>query len=109
MRTRVIVTFCVLLLVAGALVGTGLLRHTRGPLIPMITPLHESGSARSHHPRRPHVTTLPDGFEVHRLRPGERPPQFVLVSFDGAGWDDMWEYWFDVAQKVPFRFTAFLS
>ena len=104
-----IVTFCVLLLVAGALVGTGLLRHTRGPLIPMITPLHESGSVRQHHPRRPHVTTLPDGFKVHRLRPGERPPQFVLVSFDGAGWDDMWEYWFDVAQKVPFRFTAFLS
>jgi hypothetical protein len=55
------------------------------------------------------VRTLPDGFEVHRLRAGERPPQFVLVSFDGAGWADMWDYWFAVADRVPFRFTAFLS
>ena len=111
MRTRAVVTFCVLLLVAGALAGTGLLRHTRGPLLPIITPMHESGSHRQApgHSHRTDVRTLADGFEVRRLRPGQRPPQFVLVSFDGAGWSDMWEYWFDVARRVPFRFTAFLS
>ena len=43
------------------------------------------------------------------MEPGEKPPQFVLVSFDGAGWADMWDFWFDVASRVPFRFTAFLS
>lgn len=106
-------TCCVLLLIAGAVVGTGLLRHTHGPLLPLITPMHESGSSTHHHARdgarHSGVETLPDGFEVRRLRPGEKPPQFVLVSFDGGGWADMWDFWFGVAEKVPFRFTAFLS
>lgn len=44
-----------------------------------------------------------------RLRAGERPPQFVLVSFDGAGWHDMWDHWLGVADQVPFHFTGFLS
>jgi hypothetical protein len=99
----------VLLLVAGAIAGTGLLRHTRGPLVPRISPLHSSGSPSHSHQHRSGVETLPDGFEVRRLRPGQKPPQFVLVSFDGAGWADMWDFWFGVAEKVPFRFTAFLS
>jgi hypothetical protein len=108
MRARAVITCCVLLLVAGALAGAGLLRHTRGPLLPTVTPLDTAGAPiRTEHHRQ--VRALADGFQVRRLRPGERPPQFVLVSFDGAGWDDMWEYWFDVAQRVPFRFTAFLS
>jgi hypothetical protein len=99
----------VLLLVAGAIAGTGLLRHTRGPLVPRISPLHSSGSPSHSHQHRSGVETLPDGFEVRTLRPGQKPPQFVLVSFDGAGWADMWDFWFGVAEKVPFRFTAFLS
>jgi hypothetical protein len=53
--------------------------------------------------------TLPDGFVARPLKPGERPPQFVVVSFDGAGWDEMWQHWFGVAARVPFRFTGFLS
>lgn len=52
---------------------------------------------------------LPDGFVPHTLRPGERPPVFVVVSFDGAGWHQQWEHWLDVAGRVPFRFTGFLS
>jgi hypothetical protein len=99
----------VLLLVVGAIAGTGLLRHTRGPLVPRISPLHSSGSPSHSHQPRSGVETLPDGFEVRTLRPGQKPPQFVLVSFDGAGWADMWDFWFGVAEKVPFRFTAFLS
>ena len=110
MRTRIVVTVSALLLVVGALTGAGLLRHTRGPLLPAITPLHESSSPAGRTPRaHPAVRTLPDGFEVRRLEPGEKPPQFVLVSFDGAGWADMWDFWFGVASRVPFRFTAFLS
>jgi hypothetical protein len=54
-------------------------------------------------------TATPDGFVPTRLKPGEKPPQFVVVSFDGAGWDEMWQHWFAVAQQVPFRFTGFLS
>ena len=53
--------------------------------------------------------TLADGFVVHRLQPGEKPPQFIVVSFDGAGWDEKWDFWSGIADRVPFRFTGFLS
>lgn len=52
---------------------------------------------------------LPDGFVPTRLRPGQRPPQFVVVSFDGVGWHEEWQHWMAVARRVPFRFTGFLS
>lgn len=52
---------------------------------------------------------LPDGFVPRRLAPGQRPPQFVVVSFDGVGWHREWRHWMDVASRVPFRFTGFLS
>jgi hypothetical protein len=58
----------------------------------------------------PHAgVPLPDGFVPERLRPGQRPPQFVVVSFDGVGWHQEWQHWMDVAAQVPFRFTGFLS
>ena len=44
-----------------------------------------------------------------KLQPGEKPPQFIVVSFDGVGWHEKWQHWFDVAKQVPFRFTGFLS
>ena len=59
------------------------------------------------HPRA--GSPLPDGFVPERLRPGRRPPQFVVVSFDGVGWHREWQHWLDVAHQVPFRFTGFLS
>jgi hypothetical protein len=52
---------------------------------------------------------LPDGFVPERLRPGQRPPEFVVVSFDGVGWHEQWQHWMSVARRVPFRFTGFLS
>ena len=52
---------------------------------------------------------LPDGFVPKKLAPGEKPPQFIVVSFDGVGWHEKWQHWFDVASKVPFHFTGFLS
>ena len=50
-----------------------------------------------------------DGFVPTRLKPGEKPPQFIAVSFDGAGWHEKWQYWFGIAKKVPFHFTANLT
>jgi hypothetical protein len=38
-----------------------------------------------------------------------RPPQFVVVSFDGSGGADMFEYWRAVAPRVHARFTFFVS
>jgi len=52
---------------------------------------------------------LPDGFVPTKLKPGEKPPQFIVVSFDGVGWHEKWQYWFDIMSKVPFHFTGFLS
>jgi hypothetical protein len=41
--------------------------------------------------------------------PPLRPPQFVVVSFDGAGGDRMWRYWLSVGRRAHARFTFFLS
>lgn len=51
----------------------------------------------------------PDGFVPTKLKPGEKPPQFIAVSFDGAGWHEKWQYYFNIAQQVPFHFTANLT
>ncbi len=36
-------------------------------------------------------------------------PQFVVVSFDGSGGGDMFEYWRSVARRVHAHFTFFVS
>ncbi|MBA2893065.1 hypothetical protein [Nonomuraea soli] len=46
-------------------------------------------------------------FERCRLRDGERPPQFVVISFDGAGVDD--QGWFPVFRETAERNNAFLT
>lgn len=38
-----------------------------------------------------------------------RPPQFVVVSFDGSGGGQMWSYWRSVARRAHARFTFFVS
>lgn len=41
--------------------------------------------------------------------PNQRPPQFVLVSFDGTGGLLPFTYWLDVAERADAHFTFFLS
>jgi hypothetical protein len=41
--------------------------------------------------------------------PPARPPQFVVVSFDGSGGADMFKYWRAVARRVGAHFTFFVS
>lgn len=106
MRVRTTVVSAVLLLAAGLLTGLLLLRAAG--------PLPDPGAAR---PASSHVSVRPasagdragDPATALRLRPGERPPQFVVVSFDGAGWHEMWQHWLSIGRRVPFRFTGFLS
>ncbi len=52
---------------------------------------------------------LPSGFVPTKLKAGEKPPQFIVVSFDGVGWHEKWQHWFQVGEQVPFHFTGFLS
>lgn len=46
---------------------------------------------------------------MRTLRPGEKPPQFVLFSFDGAGSHDHWRRVLPIAKKANAHVTAFLS
>lgn len=46
---------------------------------------------------------------MHRLAPGEKPPQFVLFSFDGAGSDAHWQRILPLARKSGAHVTAFLT
>ncbi|GEL20111.1 polysaccharide deacetylase [Pseudonocardia asaccharolytica] len=43
------------------------------------------------------------------LAPGERPPQFVLFSFDGVGSHQHWQQVLDVAARSGAHITGFLS
>jgi hypothetical protein len=58
---------------------------------------------------RPGAVRPESFFTPTRLAPGEKPPQFIVVSFDGAGSHQKWEFWQGVAQQANMRFTAFLS
>jgi hypothetical protein len=52
----------------------------------------------------------PDSFFTPtRLKPHQRPPQFIVVSFDGAGSHQKWQFWRRVAGEAHMRFTGFLS
>ena len=46
---------------------------------------------------------------MRRLAPGERPPQFVLFSFDGAGSHEHWQRVREIAARNDARVTGFLS
>jgi hypothetical protein len=46
---------------------------------------------------------------MRRLGPGEKPPQFVLFSFDGAGSHAHWQRVLPLARKVNAHVTGFLS
>jgi hypothetical protein len=57
--------------------------------------------------------TGPQPFQptAERLKPGERPPQFVVFSWDGAGEDDnkFFSHFRQVAQETKATMTFFLS
>jgi hypothetical protein len=47
---------------------------------------------------------------AHRGPPKpSRPPQFVVVSFDGSGGTELWPYWRSLARRAHAHFTFFLS
>lgn len=46
---------------------------------------------------------------MHKLAPGERPPQFVLFSFDGGGGLPDWQRFLAAAQAGEAHMTVFLT
>jgi len=59
--------------------------------------------------RRPDALEPPRTPEPHTFRPSRRPPQFVMVSFDGGGGDRLWTYWRPIARETGAHFTFFVS
>src|SRR5437660_959684 len=41
--------------------------------------------------------------------PVDRPPQYVVISFDGGASSELWSYWKEVGSRTGARFTVFLS
>jgi len=68
-----------------------------------------SGTKVSPKPTNLPVGAQPDGFVPTKLAPGQKPPQFLIMSFDGVGWHEKWQYWKSIEDRVQFHFTGFLS
>lgn len=51
----------------------------------------------------------PDRYPIVRLTAGERPPQFVVISFDGGCRNDLWQHYLGLGDRTGARFTFFLS
>ena len=48
-------------------------------------------------------------LEITKLAPGEEPPQFVVISFDGSCSNDIIRHYMDTADQVGARLTFFVS
>src|SRR6266853_559812 len=59
-------------------------------------------------PRHPAPTARPAAPSTTKPPP-LRPPQFIVVSFDGSGGESMWTYWRSVARRARAHFTFFVS
>jgi hypothetical protein len=66
-------------------------------------------SSPGYHQSQPNGLRRPSNVPMTRLKAGEKPPQFVIFSFDGAGSHDKWQLFMDAAERVNARFTGFLS
>lgn len=48
-------------------------------------------------------------FPMTKLEPGQKPPQFIIFSFDGAGSHQKWQSFSNIAAQVNAQFTGFLT
>lgn len=67
-----------------------------------VTPSSSNGSVADTNAKQP---LLP----VTKLKKGQKPPQFVIVSFDGACKDELFKHYLETAKRNDARFTFFLS
>jgi hypothetical protein len=81
------------------LVVAGTVRPHAGPIGVIGTPTPQAV---------PHTNVAPPPW-LRKLNPGEKPPQFILFSFDGAGSHDHWQKMLPLARKVNAHFSGFLS
>lgn len=55
------------------------------------------------------LPTVQTGIAAKALAPGQKPPQFIVISFDGAGSLDRWKYYRNIASNAGAHLTYFLS
>ena len=51
----------------------------------------------------------PTNVPMTKLAPGDKAPQFIIFSFDGAGSHQRWNEFMAAAEPTNSRFTGFLS
>ncbi len=79
--------------------------ETTNPAVPSSAP--PGGDPSSPAPSSPGA---PAGkIPMTKLKPGEKPPQFVIFSFDGAGSHQRWQEFRAAAKPTDSHFVAFLS
>ncbi|MEV6442691.1 polysaccharide deacetylase [Amycolatopsis sp. NPDC051716] len=91
-------------ILALVLAGVLIISLDDGP-VPLSRPTGGSPVAASTTP----PPVVKDPAWMHPLRPGEKPPQFVLFSFDGAGSHEHWSRYLALAKSVNAHFSGFLS
>ncbi len=65
----------------------------------------EGSAAPAKGPIEPVATNVP----MEKLKAGEKPPQFIIFSFDGGAGDDNWQRFLEAAEVHDARFTTFLT
>lgn len=111
MRPRVVIPLVIVVAaVLGLLVGARLPQSPGSPqagnsATPNVSPSGDGAGVTN-----PDATTRNiENYPIVRLKPGEKPPQFVIVSFDGACKHELFQHYYDLGQQTNSRFTFFLS
>lgn len=60
-------------------------------------------------PEPPKPVRLESNVPMTKLLPGEKPPQFILFSFDGVGVGPNWDLFLETAKESNSRFTALMT
>jgi hypothetical protein len=85
---------------------------------PEASAVHASATPSGTAPAGPTPTATPptsstvaadSGRSAQPMAPGGKPPQFVVISFDGAGSLDRWHYYRNIANQVGAHLTYYLS
>lgn len=63
-----------------------------------------AGPAKPDAPQR-----KPTNVPMSKLKPGQKAPQFIIFSFDGAGDHEKWQQFMAAAAPTNSRFTGFLT
>jgi hypothetical protein len=72
------------------------------PAEPFVTPTARSTTTASNE-------VVDSSLPAQALPSGEKPPQFIVISFDGAGSLDRWRYYRNIAARVGAHLTYYLS